>query len=298
MTSRLDSMTTSSGRRLEFFVDAMPPDDAALLLYHHGTPAAGPIEPDLLNAARANGLLTVELVRPGYGGSDRQPGRTVADIADLSAELADHLGHDRFVTLGWSGGGPHALATAALLPDRCAGAVSWAGVGPFDAPGLDFLAGMGQDNIEEFGAAMQGAEALAAYLEPAAAGLRGAAPDEIVDQMRSLLPLVDQAVITGRTGEQWADVFRWAVSSGIDGWFDDDIAFISPWGFEPSAIRVPVTAWQGEQDLMVPVAHVHWLAGAIPTAVAHVHPDDGHLSLVRHMTAGLRQARDWLGASS
>ena len=201
------------------------------------------------------------------------------------------------MTLGWSGGGPHALATAALLPDRCVGALSLAGVGPYGEPDLDFLAGMGQDNIDEFGAALAGAGPLEAYLAAAAEGLADVTPDDIVEQLRSLLPPVDQAAVTGELGEEMAASLRWSLSTGIWGWFDDDIAFTVPWGFDLASIRVPVAIWQGGQDLMVPQAHGPWLAARIPTAVPHLAPDEGHISLVAHIAPGIAQLRDWLDHS-
>lgn len=291
MGSSVRDLTLADGSLLQVFVDDDAPADAALLVYHHGTPAAGPIERTLLDAARGAGLLTVELVRPGYGDSTRQPGRSVADVVPLVAELADHLGHERFVTLGWSGGGPHAIATAALLPDRCAGAISLAGVGPFDAAGLDFLAGMGQDNIEEFGAATAGPDALQSFLEQAAEDLRVVTGEQVVASIESLLPAVDQALLTGETGEEMAAVFRWALAKGIWGWYDDDLAFVKPWGFDLRSLRVPVAIWQGSEDLMVPFAHGQWLAANIASATPHLVDGAGHLSLVAGIAPGLIELR-------
>lgn len=298
MPDGLHSLALDSGATLQYFVDEDASPDAALLVYHHGTPAAGPLDPDVARAARDAGLRMVELVRPGYGGSTRQPERTVADVAPLVAALADHLGAERFVTMGWSGGGPHAVATAALLPHRCAGALSLAGVGPFGEPDLDFLAGMGQDNIEEFGAALTGPEELRSWLENAAEGLSTVTGDDVVAELASLLPDVDRAVLTGETGEHMAAVFRWAVAAGIWGWYDDDIAFTRPWGFELASITVPVQVWQGSDDLMVPFAHGPWLAEHIPTAVPRLMPGQGHLSLLAHIGQGLRDLRTLIDAGS
>lgn len=266
----------ADGSRLDYFV-ASGGDD--LLIYHHGTPAAGPLEPDMIAAAQAQGFTLVELVRPGYGQTSRQPGRTVADVVPLVTALADHLGFDRFVTLGWSGGGPHALATAALLPDRCAGALSLAGVGPYGADDLDFLAGMGEDNIAEFGAALAGPGQLGEFLTSASTDLCEVTADEVVGALRSLLPAVDQAYLTGEQGEQMAAEIRWSLAHGIWGWFDDDVAFCRPWGFDLADIGCPVQVWQGTDDLMVPFAHGRWLAERIPGAVAELRAGEGHLSL-------------------
>ena len=269
-------MTLSTGARLDYFVAGQ---GDALLIYHHGTPAAGPISPDMAEAAQRNGLVIAELVRPGYGQSTRQPGRTVADVVPLVGELADHLGFDRFVTMGWSGGGPHAIATAALLPDRCAAAMSLAGVAPYGEPDLDFLAGMGEDNIAEFGAALEGSGQLEAFLSAAVGDLSAITADQVVAALASLLPQVDQAYLTGGYAEEMAEELRWSVSTGIWGWFDDDIAFTLPWGFDLGAVVPPVQVWQGSDDLMVPFSHGQWLVGHVGNAEAHLVEGQGHLSL-------------------
>ena len=265
-----------SGARLDYIVEG---DGDALLVYHHGTPAAGPISQDILGAAAAQGFVVAELVRPGYGESTRQPGRSVADVAPLVAAVADRLGFGRFVTMGWSGGGPHAIATAALMPERCAGALCLAGVAPYGQSDLDFLAGMGEDNIVEFGAALEGEAALEAFLSETAAGLREVTADQVIDAMRSLLPPVDQAHLTGKEGDEMAAELRWSLAHGIWGWFDDDIAFTRPWGFDLGAITVPVQVWQGTEDLMVPFTHGQWLAERLSSSDPHLVDGEGHLSL-------------------
>lgn len=270
------SMDLPDGARLDYFADDV---DGDLLVYHHGTPAAGPLDPHMVAAARAHGFRLVELVRPGYGESTRQPGRSVADVVPLVAGLADHLGAERFATFGWSGGGPHAIATAALLPGRCAGALCLAGIAPYGAPGLDFLAGMGEDNIEEFAASLSGEAALEAFLSEGARGLAEVSGAEVVDAMLGLLPPVDQAHLREGYGEILAAELRWSVRNGIWGWFDDDMAFCRPWGFDLGALEVPVQIWQGTDDLMVPVAHGEWLAGAVAGARSDIRAGEGHLSL-------------------
>ncbi len=290
MTDDVRTLELSDGTALQYFVDEDAPG-AGLLVFHHGTPAAGPLDPEIRQAARANDLMLVELVRPGYGGSSRRPGRTVADVVPLVADLADHLGHERFVTMGWSGGGPHAIATAALLPDRCAAAICLASVAPFDAEGLDFLAGMGQDNLDEFGAAACGAADLEDHLSAAAADLADVTGPQVVDALASLLPDVDRAYLTGESAERTAESLRWSVSTGIWGWFDDDIAFVAPWGFDLESVRVPITVMQGSADLMVPFAHGRWLAGRIPSATARLVDGRGHLSLVHELPDAMAELR-------
>jgi len=272
----LNFFTRANGDRVEFFVSEVGND---LMVYHHGTPAAGPLHPAILEPALANDLRIVELLRPGYGNSTRQPNRTVADVVVLADELASHLNFERYVTMGSSGGGPHALANVALSPSRCIAGMSLAGVGMFGQPDLDFLAGMGQDNHDEFSAALLGESATREYLEPMAAELKEITGPQIVDVIGSLLPVEDRESLTGEYGDNLAEDFRWSVHTGVDGWIDDDIAFTLPWGFDLGEIKNPVAIWQGATDLMVPLAHGKWLASKIPNAQVNLVEGHGHISI-------------------
>jgi pimeloyl-ACP methyl ester carboxylesterase len=280
------------GAELEYIVDTEMPDGSPLLVFHHGTPAAGPPSPRVLGPAREAGLQTVSLSRPGYGRSTRQPGRTVADVVPLVAALVDHLGQDRFVTAGWSGGGPHAIATTALMPDRCPAALSIASVAPYGAEGLDFLSGMGEENIEEFGAAVANPEALEAFLSPAAESMSAITGGDVIDAMATLLPEVDRALLRDGEGEHMAMSLRWSVEHGIWGWFDDDIAFVRPWGFDITEVRNPVIVMQGSADLMVPHAHGQWLMTNLAGGRAVMVEGEGHLSIVaNHLPSVMSELR-------
>jgi pimeloyl-ACP methyl ester carboxylesterase len=271
------TIKTPDGRALEVF--AGPPSGGWTLLWQPGTPSGPVAYPPLLAAAAERGIRVVQYARPGYARSDRKPGRTVADAAADIVAVLDVLGVDRCVTVGWSGGGPHALAAAALAPDRVAAAATLAGVAPFDAEGLDFLAGMGQDNVDEFGAAVAGPDELRAYLEQAARPFVTVTPEEVAAAFGDVVSDVDRASLTGGFAENMAAGLRAALSTGIWGWHDDDMAFVRPWGFDLASIRVPVTVWQGDQDRMVPGAHGRWLAAHLPGVRARLEPAEGHLSL-------------------
>jgi pimeloyl-ACP methyl ester carboxylesterase len=266
------------GRRLEVVVAG--PRDGLPLVFHYGTPGAPVPYPPMVEAATQRGLRTVLYARPGYRTSTPQPGRSVADAAADTAAILDALGADTFVTVGWSGGGPHALACAALLPDRCRAAASVAGVAPFGAPDLDWLDGMGADNVDEFGAAVAGAQPLERYLSEPAGMLGGITPAHVALAMGDLLSIVDREWLNGPLAPFMARSLRESVSTGIAGWRDDDLAFVRDWGFPLGAGPVPVAIWQGGQDRMVPYPHGRWLAANLPGATAHLLPDEGHLSLV------------------
>jgi pimeloyl-ACP methyl ester carboxylesterase len=266
------------GRQLD--VLAVGPEDGLPLVFHNGTPGGLDEYEPMTATASARGLRTVLYSRPGYGGSTPQPGRSVADAAADVAAILDQIGAGEFVTAGASGGGPHALACAALLPGRCLAAASIAGGAPRNAPGLNWLAGMAPENIEEFGAAAEGQEALTLFLEAVVSGLGDISAAHLAEEMGGLISPADKSVLTGEFAEHLKASFQAAVSNGIAGWRDDDLAFLRDWGFSVTAgWPVPVAIWQGAQDRMVPYAHGQWLAAQIPGARAHLLPDEGHLTL-------------------
>jgi pimeloyl-ACP methyl ester carboxylesterase len=254
-------------------------EDGSLLIFHHGSPgSAQPFEP--WHAAAADrGIEIAFPSRAGFGGSTRQEGRTVASAAADAAALADHLGRETFLTAGWSGGGPHALACAALLPGRVRAAASVAGVAPYDAEGLDWTGGMGEDNQFEYPLAARDPAALLEWMESQTEPMSRIEPDEWVRRLDSLMSDVDARSVTGSFGEYLAGSYRGAFRDGAWGWYDDDLAFVGDWGFDVADVRVPVSVWQGREDRFVPITHGEWLAAHIPGARAHLRPEHGHLSL-------------------
>ena len=255
------------------------PEDETPLVFHHGTPNSLVLFEPFIEAAVARGLRYVTYSRPAYGNSTRQLGRTIADCSTDAASILDQLGADRFYAIGWSGGGPHALACAALLPQRVIAASTVAGVAPWGSPNLDWLAGMGRENVEEFHAALTGPDELRSYLEREAPGFAQVTGDQIIATLGDLVADADKAALSGQLGAFLADNTREALRNGIWGWFDNDMAFIRDWGFDLGRIIVPVTVWQGAKDRMVPFAHARWLAEHLPGARAHLIPEHGHLSL-------------------
>ena len=264
------------------------------VIVHHGSPGAAVLHPDWEAAAAAEGLRLVTYSRPGYGTSSRDRGRTVADAARDSAALAGSLGFDRFLSLGFSGGGPHVLACAALLPERVVAAASLASVAPFDADGLDWMEGMAEGNVEEFDLLREGDEdALRAASEEQAAALRGASLEQFEESMQPFVTEADAEELRGPIGATLLRHFQHATVVSVDGWVDDDLAVFRPWGFELSDIRVPVLLWQGRHDAMVPFGHGAWLAARIPGVDARLSEEDGHLSLLtRRMPEVLRWLRE------
>jgi pimeloyl-ACP methyl ester carboxylesterase len=265
------------GRTLHVY-DTGGADDVRLTVFwHHGTPNVGAPPVPLFSTSTRLGIRWVSYDRPGYGGSTSNPGRDVASAATYVARVADELGIDRFAVMGHSGGGPHALACGALVPERVRGVVSIAGLAPFDAKGLDWFAGMGRSGVATLRAAAEGREAKERYVREF-----GADYDPEFTQ-------ADPVALSGAWS--WLkDVVRRAVAAGPQAAIDDDLAYVAPWGFDPAQVTAPVLLLHGGLDRIAPSSHGRWLASRCPSAELWLCPDDGHISTLNFGEAAL----DWL----
>jgi pimeloyl-ACP methyl ester carboxylesterase len=287
------TVTTSDGRTLAI-EEAGDPAGRPVLV-HGGTPNSRHIFAPAAADAAARGLRLIGYDRPGYGGSTPQPGRAVADCAaDVRAICAD-LGIGRLALWGISGGGPHLLACAALLPGLVTAAASLASLAPSDADGLDWFDGMGQDNADDFKLHQTDSEAARAKLETEREETMAASGEDLAGLLKTLLTPVDAAALTGEFAEYLAWTGREGLAPGSQGWWDDGEAFGRPWGFELSAIEVPVLLMHGRQDQFVPFGHGRWLAERIPGVEARLLDDDGHLTL---LTDRIGEVHAWLAERS
>jgi pimeloyl-ACP methyl ester carboxylesterase len=255
------------------------PSGATPLLFHNGTPSSGQLYAPFVEAATQRGMKMISFSRAGYGGSTRHPGRRVADVVPDVVAVLDELDARSFYTLGWSGGGPHALACAALLPDRVIATATVGSPAPYGAEGLDWMAGMGQENVAGFNAALAGGLRLQEFVEEVGPQLATVTAEEVVASLGDLVSAIDRSAISGEAADWLADVFRESVRNGIWGWHDDEIALVNPWGFDLGDVDVPVAIWQGSQDRMTPPAHGAWLASHIPGSNPRLLANHGHLSL-------------------
>lgn len=271
MVTRID-VSLADGRALTAY-DTGGTADQPTLVWHHGSPQTGAPLPPLLTATAERGIRLVSYARPSYGGSSPRPGRDVASAARDVEAVADALGLGRFAVAGASGGGPHALACAALLPQRVTAAITFAGIAPYSE---DFPWYEGMTSPGGLQAAAQGRAARAHYAES----------DEFDP---TCFVAADWAALDGSWASLGEDATK-AGAAGPDGLVDDDVAFATPWGFDPAAIDLPSLILQGGLDRVVPASHGEWLAAQIPAAELWLRPEDGHVSIL----LGFPLALDWL----
>jgi pimeloyl-ACP methyl ester carboxylesterase len=285
-------ITTADGRTLA--VQDVGDPAGKPVIVHGGTPNSRHLYGPQVVDAVTRGLRLISWDRPGYGGSTPQPGRTIADVAADASTVCTALGFERIATWGISGGGPHALACAALLPDLVAAAASLASPAPYPAEGIgDYYAGMGEDNVEDVQLILADEAAAQDKHKQEWAQMREVTDSDIAAAMASLLTPVDVAVLTGDLAEYLAFTMRDGLGPGPDGYSDDSLALVRPWGFELSAISVPVLLLHGKHDQFVPQSHGSWLAGQIPGVEARLLDDDGHLTLGSNR---IGEVHDWLAA--
>jgi pimeloyl-ACP methyl ester carboxylesterase len=269
---------TPDGRSLQ--VATLGDPSGRTVLFHHGTP--GSVKQVKMFAPLVEGgdLFLVTTSRAGYGQSSRHEGRTVASVVNDARVALDATERDDYVVAGWSGGGPHALACAALDAPRCRAAWSIAGVVPTNLD-FDWTEGMGPENVEEFALAKIGGPEYEARMAEYGDAFAVATTDDVVELFGELLKSEPDAAALEPEAirDAFAASMRQGFESGWRGFYDDDRAFLKEWGFDPTTIEVPVAVWFGGHDRSVPRTHGEWLAGHLPTSSRHYFEGDGHVSL-------------------
>lgn len=251
------------------------------VLVHMGTPNSRYLYGPNVRDAAERGLRLIGYDRPGYGQSSPQPGRTVADCADDVRAICAELGIDRLATWGISGGGPHVLACAALLPDLVTAVASLASPAPYGAEGLDYFADMGQVNIDDTRLFLTDEAAARAKMDEDRDEILATSPDDAATGIESLLTPADAAVLRGELAEYLVSSEQDGLAPGSEGWWEDN-CMVRPRGFDLADISVPVLLLHGRQDMFVPFGHGEWLAKHIPGVEARLLDDDGHLTLMEN----------------
>jgi pimeloyl-ACP methyl ester carboxylesterase len=284
------TVRTADGRRLSTQSSGDPDGRPVFVL--HGTPGSR-LGPHPRSAVLHRlGVRLISFDRPGYGGSERLAGRQVADVAEDVLAIADAYGLKKFAVVGRSGGGPHALAVAALLPERTTRAAVLVGIAPHGADGLDWFDGMAHSNVIEFTAAARGYEDIVAHTKAMANAVR-ANPANLLATLHAELPDSDRRVVADRgIRSMLLETYAEALRTSDYGWVDDALAFCSPWGFDPATVMVPVLLWHGASDVFSPASHARWLADRIPSAAVVVQAGAAHFGALDVLPDILR----WLSA--
>jgi pimeloyl-ACP methyl ester carboxylesterase len=276
------STTAADGRTLAFCEWGDP--QGAPVFSLHGTPGSRLGRHPDEGIYRRAGVRMITYDRAGYGRSTRLPGRAMAHAAADVAAVADALGIERFAVTGGSGGAPHALACGALLGDRvtrCASIVGPAPLGPAGLERDEWLRDMVIGNVHECEWSLAGEETLRPELEREARKMMddlGEDRDNPLGDEYQLSAADIEVMSRGGVREMLDASLREGCGNGVDGYVDDDLAITRPWGFDVSAITVPVAVWYGETDTLVPPQHGRWLAQAIPGATV-VTLGGGHFAI-------------------
>jgi pimeloyl-ACP methyl ester carboxylesterase len=267
-------------------VDVVGSLDEPILFFLHGTPGSRRISPAYAAVGEKKRVCHVSYSRPGYEGSDRDPGRTVFDCAGDIAAIADALGIEAFHVFGESGGGAHALAVAASLGERVRGVALMSTSGPYNVPGFDWAEGMAREIIEEDTVALAGEGPLRVHLEGEFEKLRAVETSaQLLEVLGGITSPADRDTYENELAEHGLFVWREAARTGFWGWLDDDLAMVGDWGFQLDRVGAKVAVWHGDADLTVPLAHGEWLADHLPRAEFVALPGVGHNSIVNHYGA-------------
>ena len=290
MSSGVETRTIAVGGGRELCLEMAGEPNGKPNLVHSGLPMSRRLYGGWIADAEKKGIRLIGYDRPGYGGSTAHPGYTVASGAQDVRAIAEALGHDRLGIWGISGGGPYALGCAALLPDMAVAVAAVASIAPYGIEGFDYFAGMGESNAEGVELFFSDPEAYRRELREDREKILAATPEQFAEAFESVLSPADAEVLTGDLARWFAETQQVALSAGDQGWWDDEAAPLTSWGFDLGDIRVPVKIWHGRQDRIVPVQHGQWLAAGIPGAEADISDRDGHLTMIGR----IGEIHDWL----
>lgn len=283
-------ISTASGRKLRIFETGQP--DGMPVLVHHETPGSYLLVPSWINDANSHGIRLISYDRPGYGCSTPSPGRSVSIASEDVATIAKELSLDRLCVFGYSGGGPHALACAALLPDLVVAAAIIASFAPYEADGLDWFDGMDEANIKNFKTALDGRDEIEQLVKTIRwPWLLKETPQTLVNGFGTLFSANDAAAFSLDLAGWFLNQMLEGSKDRVDGWVDDYIAFTTPWDFEVDKIKIPVLLMHGGQDRFMSISHGEWLAEYIPNVDARLLADDGHITL---SVSRIPEVYEWL----
>jgi pimeloyl-ACP methyl ester carboxylesterase len=277
---------TPDGRRLRVEVAG---DLRKVVVVQVGMPNAGVLYDGWVHDAAARGLTLLAYDRPGYGGSSPKPGRSVADCAADVRTISEAVGFERCVMWGFSAGGPHALACAALLDDLVTAVATIGSLAPL---GFDHFAGQSDETRRDFELFLSDRAAWEREGRDQRDQVLAWSLQELAEQWSAGKSPVDQTELRSEFGAWLHRAVQAGLAPGDEGWGEDDIAICrTPWGFDAASISCPVKIWHGLDDQFVPIEHGHWLAENIPGAEAELRDGDGHLNVAANH---ISEVHEWL----
>jgi len=263
------NLMLSDGRNLEYLTNGLQTDSAIIL--HAGTTQDITGWQTWLDYFASKNVFALSIGRSGYANSSPKPGRITIDIANDVAELATNLRIKKFVNIGLSGGGQHAIATG--LDPRSVGVVTMGSLAPYDDLGQDFYSGMQQADLDEYADALKDINLLIKRFQKWTDGDLG----ETITGAQ--LSERDMLAASKPTWKVTLDSCAFTMQSGWDWVADDYNSYLKPWGFNPRDVKVPTVIWQAGLDKNVPKQHGIWLAANMPNARIELREEESHLGI-------------------
>lgn len=279
-------MVTPDGRGLQ--VESTGDPTGRTLFFFNGTPTSRKIFHEMADEANSRGAHLICYDRPGYGGSTPHPGRTVADSALDVSVIAKHFEVDRMAVWGISGGGPHVIAAAVLLPELVCAAATFASLAPFASSNFDYFEGMPEKKRSQRGLYFSDPVGFQSHLRESREEIMNASDDYLAAKLHAM----PAETRVSRSFYRFSyETMRIALENGIEGYWEDYQAFFSDWGFDFSYNAVPIQLWHGRGDLDIPFPHSQWLSRAIPQSELHITQTDGHFSILENHRV---EVMEWL----
>ena len=284
--------TRSNGQVVAYFDYG---DSKDVLFFHHGMPSAGPLSPHFKRNADAHNFRIIEIVRPGYGSSTAIPGRTINTISEINLEVANAFGIERFALVGGSAGGPYALASAHVAGNRCIAQLIIAGMAPFEVSDFDFFAGMTEENRDDWLLPLTNMEKFEASLEEKVTEWSSYSDEQIRGNfnVKAEDPSLNEVISAIKAKLKYSFV------QGIQGFRDDRLAILKPWGFSLGETSMPVQIWTGTEDVNVPQTHARYLHGVIPNSELRTIVGKNHGTIIEPaVEEGFRWLRGFFNSHS
>ena len=280
------SLKLPDGRCIEYIDNGVSSKSALIL--HHGTPTSMTVWGTWLAAAAEEGIRAIAFTRPGYASSDRKVGRSIIDANEDLVEILNQLAVEKFVSVGWSGGGPYALASGLL--NKCSGVQLIASVSPYDAEDFDWFQDQTPEMVEEAKISARSLEDSINFKENYYKEFRDMTAEQFLTEYAKRSSFESFETIYREFSKDLSFSMHEALRDGVIGYAEDEYAFLRNWGFETKEIQVPVLIWQGLDDLSVSPHMARWLNANISNPTLKLLEGQHHSSIMVEKRAEILNA--------